>query len=58
MVEVTHLPTGRLYYFPCDRWLDRQQDDGHIVRLLKVLGQTQTNLPSLHCVSLSVQHEA
>ena len=36
LVQVTHLPSGRLYFFPCARWLDRAQDDGKIVRILKV----------------------
>ena len=35
-VEVTHLPTSRLYYFPCHRWLDTQQDDARTVRTLQV----------------------
>ena len=35
LVEVTHLPSGRLYYFPCGRWLDSAQG-GKIERTLKV----------------------
>ena len=35
-VEVTHMPSGRLYHFPCHRWLDTQQDDAKIVRVLQV----------------------
>lgn len=36
LVEVTHLPSGKLYFFPCAHWLDLAQDDGKIVRVLKV----------------------
>ncbi|DBB10366.1 TPA: hypothetical protein ACH3X3_001925 [Trebouxia sp. C0006] len=35
LVEVTHLPSSRLYFFPCARWLDCAQDDGKTVRVLK-----------------------
>ncbi|DBA69854.1 TPA: hypothetical protein ACH3X2_012566 [Trebouxia sp. C0005] len=35
LVEVTHLPSGRLYFFACARWLDLAQDDGKAVRVLK-----------------------
>jgi len=40
LVEVTHLPSGRLYFFPCARWLDLAQDDGKTVRILKVSAPT------------------
>ena len=36
LVEVTHLPSSRLYFFPCARWLDCAQDDGKTVHVLKV----------------------
>ena len=59
LVEVTHLPTSRLYYFPCGRWLDKQQDDGLILRTLKVLKRSHSmDLSSLYYVRLSVTHGA
>lgn len=28
-------PGARMFYFPCDRWLDQGQDDGLIERVLE-----------------------
>ena len=36
LVEVTHLPSGVVYYFPCRRWFDSSQDDKLIMRTLEV----------------------
>lgn len=41
-VEVTHLPTGRLYYFLCHRWMDSQQGDAKIVLVLQVQFSAQS----------------
>ena len=36
LVEVRHLPSGIVYYFPCHRWFDSMRDDKLIVRTLEV----------------------
>lgn len=36
LVEVTHISSGSVYYFPCRRWFDSTQDDRLIVRTLEV----------------------
>mmetsp|Transcript_22009 Transcript_22009/g.66009 ORF Transcript_22009/g.66009 Transcript_22009/m.66009 type:complete len:2411 (+) Transcript_22009:238-7470(+) len=33
-VRIKHLGTGQWYTFPCERWFDRDRDDGHISREL------------------------
>jgi hypothetical protein len=35
-----------LYRFPCHRWLDRDEDDGEIVRQLTLSGVTGTPINS------------
>lgn len=37
-IEVRCEATGRVYYFPCGRWLDKKEDDGLTRRRLKVRG--------------------
>ena len=52
LVEVTHLPSTRLYFFPCARWLDLGQDDGKTVRILTVSAPTwASTLISMCCAA-------
>lgn len=55
LVEVTHLPSGRLYFFACARWLDLAQDDGKAVRVLKVRAPTWASTLVFVCCTASAQ---
>jgi len=55
LVQVTHLPSGRLYFFPCARWLDIAQDDSKTVRILKVSAPAWASTIVLMCCTASAQ---
>jgi hypothetical protein len=40
-ISVTHIITGQEVLFHCYKWLDKQQDDGQVIRDLYPLGINQ-----------------
>ncbi|KAG2501257.1 hypothetical protein HYH03_001064 [Edaphochlamys debaryana] len=52
-VEVHSSATGKVYYFPCGRWLDTKEDDGQIRRRLHVSTKEPRNFKSQYRVSIT-----
>ncbi len=35
-MEIIDDATGNEYYFPCEKWFDKKEDDGLVERILEV----------------------
>ncbi|GIL93968.1 hypothetical protein Vretimale_245, partial [Volvox reticuliferus] len=55
-VEVHSSATGKVYYFPCGRWLDTKEDDGAIRRRLQVSYKDPRSFKAQYRVSVTTSN--